>query len=677
MNDLTPQIRFNILRKDYFISENIVINETALNTKTHVNPHLLLPLIRTTGNCSLTDWFQFSLPLRAVPEDVLPVIKEANVIPLISQLTVFIRSGRSSHWLFKGGRCTVQFPIQLRQECRGTIRFVAIQHCERVGGKQSSVMKTEKDAPFVSYMGFLISEYAIRGFFDIILNEDLIPFSHPQSHLSSLLSYLDHQYYARDVVLDLVTLLQLGSAPQLLPLQIPNLVTVRIPLIRIMAETPVLRFIESCAVHFSESLQLFPNHSRNEFEEISYEMQRLGVISNDSSRFIDDLIQFERFGGKVVISSLSSNVFPIALLPSDNVFSICHEGWNRSQILLEAVRAVKRTQVLNPFLSDLEFCHGAVSGFDPREFFTELNEQNQFKYIRTSYDDSDPVNESFQTVFRHPKQHRIGSDLGHDLVLNQKEGDCSLVLENRQFLFNYFSTIFWSFESNSSRICNNGRNFFFLFYRALPIILRRLLESSCLEEGCFKNVFLIGIPIEDVISHSETDNLENVYLGCFEGYLNSLLCSQIIEFTYPLTDRKDPAYRIDSLLSPSLVWVKSGIDWYLGRVIMGTRDWRIRKWDYLRRVIDRLNLNRWPSPIRFYRHLHNVSASRVLPKECDVYLFGPVEKTDLCLVSSMEVIDALSVLKSLTEQIVYLNDTGIVLNNSFVDNACSPVFNDH
>lgn len=43
----------------------------------------------------------------------------------------------------------------------------------------------------------------------------------------------------------------------------------------------------------------------------------------------------------------------------------------------------------------------------------------------------------------------------------------------------------------------------------------------------------------------------------------------------------------------------------------------------------------------------------------------------------MEVIDALSVLKSLTEQIVYLNDTGIVLNNSFVDNACSPVFNDH
>lgn len=123
-----------------------------------------------------------------------------------------------------------------------------------------------------------------------------------------------------------------------------------------MAETPVLRFIESCAVHFSESLQLFPNHSRNEFEEISYEMQRLGVISNDSSRFIDDLIQFERFGGKVVISSLSSNVLPIALLPSDNVFSICHEGWNRSQILLEAVRAVKRTQVLNPFLSDLEVC---------------------------------------------------------------------------------------------------------------------------------------------------------------------------------------------------------------------------------------------------------------------------------------------------------------------------------
>ena len=29
-------------------------------------------------------------------------------------------------------------------------------------------MKTEKNAPYLCYMGFLINEYSIRGFFDIV-----------------------------------------------------------------------------------------------------------------------------------------------------------------------------------------------------------------------------------------------------------------------------------------------------------------------------------------------------------------------------------------------------------------------------------------------------------------------------------------------------------------------------
>jgi len=32
VNNLTPQTCFNILRKDYYITDNIVINETGLNT---------------------------------------------------------------------------------------------------------------------------------------------------------------------------------------------------------------------------------------------------------------------------------------------------------------------------------------------------------------------------------------------------------------------------------------------------------------------------------------------------------------------------------------------------------------------------------------------------------------------------------------------------------------------
>ena len=156
---------------------------------------------------------------------------------------------------------------------------------------------------------------------------------------------------------------------------------------------------------------------------------------------------------------------------------------------------------------------------------------------------------------------------------------------------NYFSTIFWSFDTNSSHFRHRGRTLFFLFYRAFPIILQQLLESSCLEEGCFQNVVLIGIPIEDVISHSDPDNLDSIHFSCFEGYLNSLLCSQIADFSFSLLE-SEPEFQIDSLLSPTMAWVKQDTDWYLGRVIYGSREWRCRKWDYLRHVINRLNVHR-------------------------------------------------------------------------------------
>ena len=181
--------------------------------------------------------------------------------------------------------------------------------------------------------------------------------------------------------------------------------------------------------------------------------------------------------------------------------------------------------------------------------------------------------------------------MGHDLILNQGEGNKSTILENRQFLCNYFSTIFWSFDTNSSHFRHRGRTLFFLFYRAFPIILQQLLESSCLEEGCFQNVVLIGIPIEDVISHSDPDNLDSIHFSCFEGYLNSLLCSQIADFSFSLLE-SEPEFQIDSLLSPTMAWVKQDTDWYLGRVIYGSREWRCRKWDYLRHVINRLNVHR-------------------------------------------------------------------------------------
>ena len=89
-----------------------------------------------------------------------------------------------------------------------------------------------------------------------------------------------------------------------------------------------------------------------ELEEISQEMQRVGVISHDSDQFIEDMAQFENYGGQIHILSQAHSITPISVLPSDDVFSICHEGWNRSQILCEAIHGVKRVQAMNPNLCD-------------------------------------------------------------------------------------------------------------------------------------------------------------------------------------------------------------------------------------------------------------------------------------------------------------------------------------
>ena len=42
------------------------------------------------------------------------------------------------------------------------------------------------------------------------------------------------------------------------------------------------------------------------------------------------------------------------------------------------------------------------------------------------------------------------------------------------------------------------------------------------------------------------------------------------------------------------------------------------------------------------------------------------------MLSLMSDVNPLSVLKSLTEQIVYLNDTGLVFNNALMDHVCMP-----
>jgi hypothetical protein len=73
--------------------------------------------------------------------------------------------------------------------------------------------------------------------------------------------------------------------------------------------------------------------------------------------------------------------FCVHIRPEDFVIPICHEGMNRAQILYLVLHGLKRSLV--PAGSPRRVCvpHGAESGFDPYQAYTDLTEHNVYGYI--------------------------------------------------------------------------------------------------------------------------------------------------------------------------------------------------------------------------------------------------------------------------------------------------------
>lgn len=152
----------------------------------------------------------------------------------------------------------------------------------------------------------------------------------------------------------------------------------------------------------------------------------------------------------------------------------------------------------------------------------------------------------------------------------------------------------------------NSRVLVFLFYRAFPIVLHRMMENSCLDDDCFQNVVLVSIPVIDPISHAEQDLLDSVYLACYEGYLNSLVRAEIPSSTTlpspsPSSSSSSSSsvksnvmidsWSEQSSSSSKYVWVKSGEEDFVGIPVRGNAILRTKRWDYLRLIIHRLNEN--------------------------------------------------------------------------------------
>lgn len=233
--------------------------------------------------------------------------------------------------------------------------------------------------------------------------------------------------------------------------------------------------------------------------------------------------------------------------------------------------------------------------------------------------------------------HRIGADVARDVSVNCATGATDVIIDNRQYLYNYFSTVFWSCEPNSSRFAErteSGRLLLFLFSQAFPVVLHRMVESSCLEGDCFKNVVIIAIPMIDPISHAPREKMESVTMSLLEGMLVSFVGAQITSrdyFGHREMEGKEPDFEMGGKLTRELQWVKMEGKWFIGHVMEGTNKWRERKWEYLQHVIRRLDFNQCafrfvmseigPSSVRFSHRLQNVSGTPFGSRnKCDIYV---------------------------------------------------------
>ena len=153
------------------------------------------------------------------------------------------------------------------------------------------------------------------------------------------------------------------------------MIAITIPLLRLMAITPVVRYIESKAIQYvqphqplsSSSTPTIPSsfaiHDDDEIDRECDHLTEKGVLSTDNrDEVADEIREFQNLGGKVVFHSPQhSHSFPIAIRPDDCIWSVCHEGCNRSQILCEGVAGIRRALASHPHVTASNQVGGKVA----------------------------------------------------------------------------------------------------------------------------------------------------------------------------------------------------------------------------------------------------------------------------------------------------------------------------
>jgi len=255
-------------------------------------------------------------------------------------------------------------------------------------------------------------------------------------------------------------------------------------------------------------------------------------IITDSWDIKPDIKQFTTNGGTFVVSPSyeavkSFNHFKVHIRTGDLVIPMCHEGMNRSQIMYLVQQALKSN------LDEIDNCtpdtsntpdtqdtrrvtlpHGACSGFDPYQGYSDLNSENCYRFIHgkifplsDAVRTGDWMHTNFHKAFGVEKARRIGQEYNEveGLELNPNESMVDTeefvhLADSRQKQRKFMDRHLYDSQLLKAQTGYGGRVVVICFCRSASIFLHRLLEVSGSKD--LSNIVIISLPYPDVISRA-------------------------------------------------------------------------------------------------------------------------------------------------------------------------------
>lgn len=230
---------------------------------------------------------------------------------------------------------------------------------------------------------------------------------------------------------------------------------------------------------------------------------------------------------------------------TDFLIPVCHQGFNRSQVLRKVLIDVLDDNEINKNSPDniyVSRAHGAVSGCDAHDngkpppdplnemnFFTFLHDEGTaFKSEYTIETDTDPQSQPLQMGFRDAfrgfkKMSRIGEHLVNEQGdLNPtseytRPAEFETIRQNRQVTYNWFNEHFYDSLENLKKKYDGlnsdvdfkntlppkdvKRRIFFCFARAGDITINRLLNQEKNVQD-FKDTIVVKLNYDDKMNHT-------------------------------------------------------------------------------------------------------------------------------------------------------------------------------